>query len=398
MFPAVRVLGPEDLRAAFALFAAGIHHDGVDDAGWPAVRDTFHPGRTIGVEDGGALIGTATAVPTRTAVPGGAALDTAAVTRVGVRADRTRRGVLSAMMRAQLDDAAARGEPLASLRASEARIYGRFGYGVATRGREVSVRAGGGWRGPVGGEVRLVTGADVVPVLAALHERITLRRAGGITRPGPWWDRTVGAEVARHRPLVAAVHTGPDGDDGYALAAPAEGGGGFADRTLRLTDLHALGADATAGLWRFLLGIDLVGRVDARLRPPDEPLELLLADPRDCTAGRVEDETWLRLVVVPAALAARTWGAGAAVLLGVHDRLRPGNDGVYRIGAGGAERVRAEPELECDVSALAMAYLGDRAPSLLASTGWWQVHRADAVARADALFSTGVLPWCGTYF
>lgn len=144
----VRVLGPDDLRAAFALFAATIHHDGVVDAEWPAVRDTFHPGRTIGVEDGGALIGTATAFPTRTAVPGGAALDTAAVTRVGVRADRTRRGVLSAMMRAQLDDAADRGEPLASLRASEARIYGRFGYGVATRGREVSFRSGGGWRGP----------------------------------------------------------------------------------------------------------------------------------------------------------------------------------------------------------------------------------------------------------
>ncbi|MDN5933573.1 MAG: sterol carrier protein domain-containing protein, partial [Pseudonocardia sp.] len=300
--------------------------------------------------------------------------------------------------RAQLDDAAERGEPLASLRASEARIYGRFGYGVATRGRDVSVRAGGGWRVPVVGEVRLVTGADVVPALAAVHERIALRRAGGITRPGPWWGRTVGLQVAKHRPLVAAVHTGPDGDDGYALAAPAEGGGGFADRTLRLTDLHALRADATAGLWRFLLGIDLVGRVDARLRPPDEPLELLLADPRDCTAGRVRDETWLRLVDVPAALAARTWGDGAAVLVGVHDRLRPGNDGVYRIGDGGAERVRAEPELECDVAALAMAYLGDRAPSLLAATGWWQVHRADAVARADALFRTDVLPWCGTYF
>lgn len=395
---AVRVLDPDDLRAAHTLFAGSIQHDGVDDDRWPAVRATCHPGRTIGVADGGALIGTATAFPTRTAVPGGAALDTAAVTRVGVRADHTRRGVLSAMMRAQLDDVAARGEPLASLRASEARIYGRFGYGVATRGREVSVRTGGGGHGPGGGAVRLVTGADVVPVLAALHERIALLRSGGITRPRAMWDRTVGVQVAEHRHLIAAVHTGPDGDDGFALASPEHGGAGFADRTLRLTDLHAATLDATAGLWRFLLGVDLVGRVEARLRPPDEPLELLLADPRDCTAGRVQDETWLRIVDVPAALAARTWGAGRPVLLGVHDRLRPGNDGVYRIGDGGVDRVAADPELECDVAALAMAYLGDRAPSLLAATGWWRVHDATAVPRADALFATGTVPWCGTFF
>jgi predicted acetyltransferase len=394
----VRPLGPDELRAAHTLFAGTIHHDAPDDDGWASVRATYDPGRTLGVDDGGALVGTTTSFATRTAVPGGAALDTAAVTRVGVRPDRTRRGVLSAMMRAQLDDVAARGEPLASLRASEARIYGRFGYGVATRGRELSVRTRGDWRGPGGGRVRLVTGADVVPVLADLHRRIALLRPGGITRPQAMWDRTVGGQVAGRRHLIAAVHTGPDGDDGFALAAPDGDGADFADRTLHLRDLHAASLGATAGLWRFLLGLDLVGRVTARLRPTDEPLELLLADPRDCAAGRVEDETWLRIVDVPTALAARTWGDGPPLLLAVHDRLRPGNDGVYRIGHGGAERVTAEPELECDVAALAMAYLGDRAPSLLAATGWWRVHDATAPDRADALFATPSAPWCGTYF
>ena len=46
-------------------------------------------------------------------------------------------------MRAQLDDVAARGEVLAALHATEARIYGRFGYGVATRARSVRVRRSG---------------------------------------------------------------------------------------------------------------------------------------------------------------------------------------------------------------------------------------------------------------
>ena len=74
-------------------------------------------------------------------MPGGAVLPLAAVTGVGVRADRTRRGLLTALMRAQLDDLRERGDVLALLWASEAGIYGRYGFGVATRGATVRVRA-----------------------------------------------------------------------------------------------------------------------------------------------------------------------------------------------------------------------------------------------------------------
>ena len=50
-----------------------------------------------------------------------------------------RRGVLRAMMRAQIDDIHARGEPIAALWASEETIYGRFGYGMASFTGEISL-------------------------------------------------------------------------------------------------------------------------------------------------------------------------------------------------------------------------------------------------------------------
>ena len=401
----VRTLAVEDLRSAQALFAASIHRAPADDASWNQVLASYHPGRTLGVHHEGALVATATSFPSQTVVPGGAVLPMAAVTRVGVRADRTRRGLLTAMMRAQLDDVAERGEPIASLRASEALIYGRFGYGVASRGREVRVRVDPEPflpSAPLSGSVRLVERAEIIAALRKVHESIALARTGGMTRPDGWWN-SLRRRIDERGHVIAAVHTGADGDDGFAVAFLAESPGHFTGRALDVTDLHAADVAATAGLWRFLLGVDLVDAVEAHLRPLDEPLELLLTDPRACEVTGITDETWLRLVDVPAALAARSYGEAAPVLLAVHDTVLERNAGVYRIADGTAERVGplagpGTPQLQCDVAALAMAYLGDRSPSELVATGWWRADDPAAVSRADAAFRTGATPWCGTFF
>lgn len=398
----VQVLDGAELREAYDLFASTILHGPITDATWPRAGALAEPGRTIGVREGGSLVATAMVFPSRMAVPGGAALPMAAVTRVGVRADHTRRGLLTAMMRAQLADVAERGEPLASLRASQAGIYGRFGYGVATRARGVRLRrSGAGWRdeAPRGGTVRVVPRAQTEATLAAVHERIALCRPGGMTRTPGWWGNTLGRAVEGDGHLLVAVHTGPDGDDGFAVASVGTGDD-WERRPLSVDDLHAADLAAAAELWRFLLDVDLAGAVEGHLRPLDESLELLLADRRDVMVTATGDEAWLRVVDVPAALAARSVPAGLTdpVRLGVHDALLPGNTGVYRIGDGPAERVDAPAELECDVAGLAMAYLGDQAPSRLAAAGWWRVYEPTALARADLLFATPVAPWCGTFF
>jgi predicted acetyltransferase len=321
-----------------------------------------------------------------------------------VRADHTRRGLLTALMRAQLDDVAARGEPLAALHATEARIYGRFGYGVATRTQSVKVRRSG--RGlrpavPNVGEVRLLGPDESTPLSAAVHEQIAVHRPGMITRGATWWRSPADRALRDQRPALVAAHTGPDGPDGFVVAAA--GKGDFTARTLQVEDLHAAGPAAAAALWRFLLDVDLIGEVTAWARPLDERLDLLLADPRDLTVTGVDDELWLRLVDVPSALAARGFTDVPAVLLGVHDPFREANAGVYRIAGGTAERVEplggpVAPQVECDVAALAMAYLGDRRPAELAATGWWTVHDQDALERVDAAFATSAVPWCGTMF
>ena len=94
-------------------------------------RPAVQPERSVAVFDDGEIVGTAAWNPYDMVVPGGT-LVSAGVTDVGVQPTHRRRGLLTSMMRHQLDQLRELGIPLAGLTASESIIYGRFGYGIAS--------------------------------------------------------------------------------------------------------------------------------------------------------------------------------------------------------------------------------------------------------------------------
>ncbi|MGP4015758.1 GNAT family N-acetyltransferase [Saccharopolyspora sp. 5N708] len=173
----VRPLTESEFREAYELFRRALLEPPSKDEDWARNSGRYEPGRVLGAFVDGELAGTVMSTTNVLAVPGGRRLSAGAVTAVGVRADHTRRGLLTALMRAQLHDVGQRGEPLAMLHASEAVIYERFGYGVATRARNVElarVRAAFRADAPLGGRVRLVespkaeTGDDLADDLPAV--------------------------------------------------------------------------------------------------------------------------------------------------------------------------------------------------------------------------------------
>ncbi|MER7011374.1 GNAT family N-acetyltransferase [Saccharopolyspora sp. NPDC000359] len=391
----VRALAESELRTSHDLFLRALLRRPVSDENWARTSGRLVAGRVLGAFDGGELVGTARATANELAVPGGR-VAAGAVTGVGVRADRTRRGVLRGLMRAQLDEVRQRGEPVAMLHASEAGIYERFGYGVASRHRKVELeRARVVFRddAPRGGQVRVLDRGAAEPLLPGIYQRCAVDRAGWIGRDEPWWS---GFWQYLGDGVVVAVHTGEDGvDDGFAVYEPKHGERGTS------VDVHDLkGADATAvaELWRFLLGVDLADRVVGHVRPLDEPLEWWLTDRRQCRVTEVEDDLWVRLVDVLGALRARTYGAAEPVVVEVRDAFLPDNAGGYRIGPDGVERSTAAPQLGLDVSALAALYLGDQLASTLVAAGRVEVRDPAAVTAADRLFATLETPWCGTGF
>jgi predicted acetyltransferase len=166
---------------------------------------------------------------------------------------------------------------------------------------------------------------------------------------------------------------------------------------LRVNGVHVANEAALAGLWRFLLSVDLTDEIHAWARPVDEPVAALFTDPRVCKVDGSGDESWLRLVDVPAALAARGY-QGERVVLEVVDPLLGNNSGRYVVSGDGASRTDEPAELRLGVDVLAMLYLGAWRASALAATGRIEVLDPGAPARADELFRTRVAAWCGTFF
>jgi predicted acetyltransferase len=348
--------------------------------------------------DDGRIVAT-TAAFTRTLTVPGATLGCAAVTGVAVVPTHRRRGLLTQMMRRQLDDVRERGEPVAALWASEGTIYGRFGYGVgATQASLVARRPAARLAALPERGATLTAGpaGEHVDAMRAIHERVRPGRPGMLDRPGPWWqERLHDPEDDRRgaQPLRAVVT-----DGGYALYAVRpkwDDEGPAGEVTVR--ELVAATTAARAAVWAYLLDQDLTRTVSWELAPSDEPLWLMLANPR-AVRRTVRDSLWVRLVDVPAALAARSYANDPDVVLELADAFCPWNEGRHRLSGGGCERTDAEPDLALDAATLAAAYLGGTTLVALAEAGRVRELRPGALARASAAFRGAVAPWCPEEF
>jgi predicted acetyltransferase len=398
----VRVLDEAEHRPAYNLFRRSVHSPAVSDQRWACQAQFYELGRVWGAFTAGRLIGTAMSFRSGLALPGPADLPMAAVSGVGVRADHRRRGVLTELMRAQLTAARTAGEVFAGLRASEAGIYGRFGYGPGTIARTTrvqSTRVALRPEVPRGGEVRLLDAEEALALLPDVYQQMFGHRPGMIRRSTGWWAAAYEWRLRKDDELMVAVHTGPDGHDGFLayLTDDPESDDPLRGATLRVLDYQAGNQAAANDLWRYLLGVDLVDQVVAYIRPLDEPLEAMLVN-QHAVRAELDDELWLRLVDVPAALTARSYQDAEPIVIEVSDHQLPANSGRYRLGPPGAERTDDPPGLAMTVDVLATMYLGATKASALAGVGRVRVIDPATLPRADRLFATDAAAWCGTLF
>jgi predicted acetyltransferase len=401
----LKVLDSEDdlIAAANVFRAAMIGFPPMSGLRPGQITELLEPGRTVGAIVDGQLVGTADAVTSRLTLPGGAIVGHAAVTHIGVLPSHTRQGIASALIRHQFRDIAARGEVVATLRASEATIYGRYGYGVASSSQTLEVQTARARLRPdvgTGGPVRLIDTAHAWDTLPRIYAENRPSRPGTIDRPTVWWQGSrLRSELSSGAGYVA-VHGQPGAESGFVRYRPVDTERWFVSdqRTIAVEDFFAPSAEAYLGLLRFLLGLDLIDRVVFWMLPVDDPLPWLLADRRAVRVTAVHDETWLRIIDVRAALSARRYVGDGTVTIAVNDSRLQHNSATFTIGRGGAEPTDRPPQLEVGVEGLSAVLLGGTTWRDLAVAGLARAHDPAALAAADQLFAWPDAPHAGFFF
>src|SRR6266516_4380750 len=381
------------MKAVEAAFGEELKEEDLDRHQKAMSRDRF-----LVAYDGAVPVGTTASLAFELTVPGGE-LAAGGVTWVGVLPSHRRRGILTQMMKRQLEDLRERDEPLAILWASEAAIYGRFGYGIAAPTVQLDAeRARFALRDDPGprGRARMVDLNDATDPCMSVYESVRSTIPGFTARSREWWQtyRLADPEHWRHgaSPKFAVVIEFDAEPVAYAIyRIKSDWDDGFSRSQVKLHETIAVSPAAERELWRFIFGIDLIVRVQGR-HDPGSPLFLMVVDPRSLQL-RVSEGLWLRVVDVEAALAGRSYATDDELVLDVRDDFCPWNAGRWRVGRDVA-RTDDAAELELDVADLASAYLGAFSFSYLAAADRVRELTDGAVARAYALFRTPRPPYC----
>jgi predicted acetyltransferase len=376
------------------------------------VRDIWVPERSWTAWDGGRVCGAFRSWPTQLTVPGLETLPASAIVGVVVLPTHRRRGILTRLAAAEHDARVERGEVLGLLYASEYPIYGRFGYGAATRFATWTVdRLRTGVLAPPSdtGTTELVTPTPAIgDEIRSLYDAWRVERPGEIARRPYSWDVRLGlvADAWSSQPFKGffALHRDAAGRlDGFIRYRANTS---WTDNTprneLEITDLFGRSDEVEWALWSFLGSVDLVTVLKAEGRSPSDRLPWLLANPRAASMTGLSDGMWVRIFDLERALAARTYERHDALDLEVIDERAPGGRRRVHLDGGpdGATctATDASPDLTLPVAALGAVYLGAHdLRDVVVRTGADE-HRAGAMARAAAMFRSVREPWTSTFF
>jgi len=359
--------------------------------------------RARGIRSGdGTLVAVHASYPYRTFPVPGARTPVAGLTWVGVHPSSRRQGLLRSMIEEHFSRSLARGEAVSALFAAEPAIYGRFGYGLAAH--DVRLRI------PRGAALRDVDGANDLTVrleVADLERHGTTVSAlhGAVDRPG-WADRDSRQHISYFHDPESERHGGeslriaiveregtPVGYAFFRRHAAWEPAGPRG--TVKVHEVCVDDAAAARALWGVLLDLDLMSTTEVGNLAVDDPLLTLLVDQR-AAEPRWTDNLWVRVLDVPAALAARRYAAPVDVVLEVRDSMLADNAGRWHL-IGGPDAAEVTPtdapaDLVLDVRELGAAYLGGVSLAGLAAGGLVTEHTPGTLLGASVAFGWPVAP------
>ncbi|QBR93921.1 GNAT family N-acetyltransferase [Nocardioides euryhalodurans] len=349
--------------------------------------------------------------PLQLAVPGGEGarlVPCAGLTWVGVHPDQRRRGVLTAMLRHHVEQTHREGVAISALHASEAAIYGRHGWGVASLTFAVSLGRGTELKAPGLDEeaaalrTRMAGLADpgIAERLRECELRVAVGEPGMVVGELGFFEAIVihqrEPRATRDKEPMRFLFAQRDGVDVGHAAFRREHKWEQGRPGGKLEVFAVVGAPATRlALLRRLVDFDLMASVKVPEVGVDDPLWQWIG-PRSASDVETTDNLWLRIVDLPAALPLRSYVGDCDVVVEVDDPAAPWQAGRWRIvtrgGEGSATRTDADADASLPVAALGSAYLGGTNLVAMLRAGVLSEHRPGAIGELWRAFRTDLAP------
>jgi predicted acetyltransferase len=266
------------------------------------------------------------------------------------------------------------------------------------------------WSGPeASGRLHFISSEQLVIDGQKILDRVRLDTPGEIQLDGFLWKRLTGIvsdSDDKSKNIRAVRYDDAEGTpQGFAIYKVVETGSSFSAHRIDVDYLVSATPDAANGLWRFLLEMDLVSEVHARLRPLTDPVVWQVADFRAVTRSDQRDHLWVRVLDVIAALEARTYSAPGKILLDITDPLGFSDgrfllsiteSGTATVTSGAGSDAAAHVSLS--INEIGALYLGGTSAATLVAAGRVTELTQGAAEVIDASFRTARAPLLSFWF
>ncbi|MFJ7949113.1 GNAT family N-acetyltransferase [Streptomyces sp. NPDC096354] len=356
-------------------------------------------GKFYGVVEEGRVVGAYASSGISITVPGGQTVRAEIFSDAAVLPTHRRRGILRSMMSHHVQDAAENGASLSLLQATEPDIYGRFEYGAASmrlslkiESRNVYIPSAVGDRQSV--ELTIMNSEAAIPLCEEIRRSLMSSRQGWAQREPANPDRWAGDNSLRY--LMARRDGVYTGYARYSVRPDNQ----MSKGAVTVWEIESGDAESRREIWSFLLSLDLVDTVFVNSLPIDDPLLSMASDIRRCHIT-LQDDFYLRLLDIRAALIARQYASPIDVVLEVSDDLTPENSGRWHLTSDGVTSDCGRTEKPADLILagrdLARTYLGGSTLDGLARAGRVAELRKGALRHASSALAVSEAPWIPTY-
>ncbi len=280
------------------------------------------------------------------------------ITDVTVQASHRRRGLMNALMTTDLAEARERGDVFAVLTATDARLYGRFGFGVTAGARRLEIESGPKFqlRTEAVGHSVFADPGHISDLRQKIFETFHTHQFWSVGRANHYWTSGFDWNNQRAIPQRGAVHFDEQGEPDATLVFVVE------EDSLQIVDLVGTSTGAEIELLRLLAhGEAHETIVWPRCHDSRHPLPWALEDSRVVRTTKEFDTVWVRVLDVARAVEMRQFDADGSVTLEIRDKQDFCN-GTYLItvedGRAKVERSSEAADVAIDVAAFSTLLSG----------------------------------------